>query len=226
MIFPNFSIFGDSHVHRFSNFCSAYSYTAASCRGLNNKESKLKVGHKIIKILQNIDLDNQKCIFMFGNVDIIFNTVYFYNKQTNINLLFEYLDVTISKYQNFIEKIIKLFPQINLTIFGVYPYEFDEIQHLNFCSMGHNYHNIMNHIDSNPPKFYIPKFVPSKDTMIQLVNIFNEKMLLFCEKKSIGFYNIEHIPNKYMNKNRNDHHFNEQIIDLWYPIFEKINVTV
>ena len=64
--------------------------------------------------------------------------------------------------------------------------------------MGHNYHNIMNHIDSNPPKFYIPKFVPSKDTMIQLVNIFNEKMLLFCEKKSIGFYNIEHIPNKYM----------------------------
>ena len=47
-------------------------------------------------------------------------------------------------------------------------------------------------------------------------------MLLFCEKKSIGFYKIENIPNKYMNIDKLDHHFNNQIIELWEPIFEKL----
>ena len=73
----------------------------------------------------------------------------------------------------------------------------------------------MKQINVKHSEFYMPEFVPSKDIMIQLINIFNEKMLLFCEKKSIGFYKIENIPNKYMNIDKLDHHFNNQIIELW-----------
>ena len=218
----NFIIFGDSHVVPFANLCSTYQYPAASCRGLINEESTLQTGNKIIQILQNIDLSNQKCVFMFGNVDIMFNTVYVYNKQKNIHLLLEYLDITVSRYQNFIQKIIDMFPSINLTIFGVYPCKFDKIQHLNFCKIEAHYHEIMKHINIKHNQFYMPEFVPSKNVMIQLINIFNEKMSSFCKKKSIGFYKHENIPNKYMNIDKNDHHFNNQIIQLWEPIFKKI----
>ncbi|MBI95822.1 hypothetical protein CL656_01605 [bacterium] len=217
-------VFGDSHTSIFNNLCDVHKFSASSCRGLGNDKSNNQIGNKIIKTLQDMDLTKKKCIFMFGNVDTIFCTVYNYNKYKDNNLLLEYLYKTITNYQNFILKIINMFPGISLHIFGVYPYKYDEKTHLNFCKREAHYKNIMNNIDDNSIKFYKPTIVPNKNIMIQLINIFNEKMSLFCKKESIKFYKIENISNKYMNNDKNDHHFNNSIIELWYPIIKQISL--
>ena len=123
----------------------------------------------------------------------------------------------------FIQKITDMFPNISLSIFGVYPYVYDNDQHLRFCQIEGHHHNIMNHIGPAAVKFYKPEFVPEKKIMIQLINMFNERMLSFCKTQSIGFHRIESISKNCMNHDQNDHHFNSNITELWEPILKEIS---
>lgn len=98
-------IIGDSHILALQNYENdknhLFQYSASSIRGLLNQNSKTEAGNQIINLANSLKYD--KLFIMFGKVDL--EWVYPYKlKKENIEIR-DYIEYTVDKYIEFINKI-------------------------------------------------------------------------------------------------------------------------
>jgi hypothetical protein len=135
-------IIGDSHILALqkynNNQNNLFQYSAASIRGLLNKNSKTGSGNQIINLANSLKYD--KLLIMFGKVDL--EWVYPYKlKKENIEIR-DFIEDTIDKYIEFINKISDKFKV--LYIMGLHLPSLEEEEMLRCI----NYHNSIKDVSS------------------------------------------------------------------------------
>ena len=165
-------IVGDSHILALSGFLfnkeknNLFQYSASSIRGLLNKNSKTNAGNEIVNLANSLKYN--KLFIMFGKVDL--EWVYPYKSTKESIEISDFIEETIDKYIEFINKIADKFEV--LYVMGIHLPALEEDEML-YCI---NYYNSFKDVSSKagiPNQFYQIKKIGSLKKRTEIILTFN-----------------------------------------------------
>jgi len=199
---PTIYVFGDSHTINLQHELFRTTHVGpATAYNLISNSSITQAKKKIQSVLETLPCNQRhNLLFIFGEIDcrIHINKI----SRTKHKSLEWVVNSTVNRYIDFLRSIKKQFPKSIILVLNVLP-------------------------AGEEKNIYNTKFYPSRDLHQKIVNLFNKKLNLECEKNSLIFISVfNELIDKEGKRIRkyvfDDIHFNKQIISFIIDkIFEK-----